>query len=129
MRHNYTLQQLRDIGINSKSIPSSVLGGKKFDTSGNFTKAKGRWVVTGTKKNVQKGIHFNETFASTSTPSTATTRVMQAMAVGHNLYRHAFDISAAFLWASREPELIAIKYPPGFRRFHPDTKEELFIVV
>ena len=125
--HGHTMAQLAELGIKGKPIPSTMLGTKKYDTEGNFTKAKGRWVVQGTKRNVQKGVHYEETFAST--PTAATTRIVQALATGHNWKRFAFDISAAFLWASRGEDLIAIKYPPGFRRFDPITHEELYLVV
>ena len=125
--HGHTLTQLREMGITGKPIPSTMLGTKKYDTEGNFTRAKGRWVVQGTKKNVQKGVHYEETHAST--PTTATTRITQALATGYNHFRMAFDIAAAFLWASRGDDLIAIKYPPGFRRFDPITYEELYLVV
>jgi len=47
-----------------------------------------------------------------------------------NLTRAAFDITKAYCWADLPPgELIALKYPEGWKEFDKTTGEELFIVL
>ena len=73
-----------------------------------------------------KGVHFNETY--TATPSQDSARILQALCVHLQLRRKAWDISQAYCWADLPPgELIALRYPEGFRKFH--NGEETFIVM
>ena len=103
-----------------------MLSDKKYNMKGEFEKAKGRLVVCGSPGNVKKGIHYDEVFSST--PSSFTSRAMQALAIGHDLKRRALDVSQAYLWASREDNMLALRYPAGFKRWHKETGEELYML-
>ena len=40
------------------------------------------------------------------------------------------DAEKAYCWADVPPgELFAVRYPPGLKRYHPETKEELYCIL
>jgi site-specific DNA-cytosine methylase len=110
------------------AVPCGQYFENKFGVDGQITKHKNRIAIQGHPGNMQKGIHYNETFAATPRESTA--RIMCAMVVYLNLVRRAFDITKAFCWADRlKGDLMALKYPEGYKQFHKETGEELFIIL
>jgi hypothetical protein len=110
------------------AVPCGQYFENKFDSQGQIAKRKARIAIQGHPGNMQKGVHYNETFAATPRESTA--RIMCALVVMLNLVRRAFDITKAFCWADRlKGDFIALKYPDGFKQFHKTTGEELFIVL
>ena len=127
----YTKADLLKEGIDldvRPAVPCGTYLELKFDSSGEIDKHKSRVCIQGHPGNMQKGVHFTETFSAT--PKEHTWRIMCALVVFLGLTRKAFDITKAYYWADLpEGELIALKYPPGFKKVHPDTGEELFIVL
>jgi hypothetical protein len=117
------------IDIDKKpAVPCGQYFTNKFDSEGEIEKRKARIAIQGHPGNMQKGVHYNETFAATPRESTA--RIMCALVVLLNLVRRAFDITKAFCWADRlDGDFIALKYPDGFKQYHKTTGEELFIIL
>ena len=126
----YTKQQLIDLEISNHDTPIPIgdYYELKFGSDGEIDKHKARMAIKGHKGNMQKGKHFDKTFAAT--PRENTSRFMCALVVLLNLFRGAFDITKAYCWADRPPnQLLALKYPDGFQEFDPTTGEELFIIL
>jgi hypothetical protein len=56
--------------------------------------------------------------------------MMCALVVYLSLCRRAFDITKAFCWADRpKGQLLALRYPDGFKKYHEVTGEELYIIL
>ena len=76
---------------------------------------------------MQKGVHFNETYAAT--PQEDTCRLIVCLAVQYNLQRRSYDVAKAYCCADIPPkERNILCYPDGFKRFDKITREELFMV-
>lgn len=124
----YTQQQLLDKGITSKPVPCAPYFEKKYGADGEWVKNKTRIAIQGHPGNMQRGIHYGETFSAT--PKESTARLLCALVCLLNLTRAAFDITKAYCWADvPDGDRIALRYPEGFREFHPDTGEELFMIL
>ncbi|MBR57343.1 MAG: hypothetical protein CMH54_04715 [Myxococcales bacterium] len=122
----YTRAELHDLGIHSPPVGTRAICDNKRGADGRIVRHKVRIVVQGHRGNMFKGVHFNETY--TATPSQDSARILQALCVHLQLKRKAWDISQAYCWADLPPgELIALRYPEGFRKFH--NGEETFIVM
>merc|ERR1711871_147921 len=65
--HNFTRQQLRDRGITTDPIPLVNVNTYKFDDKGAVTKYKNRMPLAGHRGNMQKGVHYEKSFAPTPT--------------------------------------------------------------
>ena len=77
--------------------------------------------------NMQKGIHYDKTFAAT--PGQNASRILQAILVRFKWKRKCFDIKQAYCWAKLpDDKLIALKYPKGFERYD-EKGNELYIVL
>ena len=125
--HGYTLEDLHDIGITAPPVPLGLYHTHKTDKQGAVNRLKTRAAVKGHRGNMQKGIHFTETFAPT--PSEDTARILQCMIILMNLTRMCGDIEKAYCWAKVPPgELIALSYPEGYRRVN-DQGEELYMIM
>jgi len=131
MELGYTKEMLLKEGIDTNKTPAVPCGTyfeHKFNSEGELAKHKARVAIQGHKGNMQKGIHFSETFSAT--PRENTWKIMCALTVLMNLTRRAFDITKAYCWADLPPgELIALRYPDGFKKYHPETGEELFMIL
>jgi len=127
----YTREQLLEEGIDlavRPAVPCGTYLELKFNEIGEVDKHKSRVCIQGHSGNMQKGVHFTETFSAT--PKEHTWRIMCALVVFINGKRRAFDIAKAYCWADLPPgELIALKYPPGFKKYHTVTGEELYIIL
>ena len=127
----YTKADLMKEGIDITVRPAVYVGlyhTHKHDGSGDIDRHKTRCAVKGHKGNMQKGTHFTETFAAT--PREDTGRIITALFVLLNLINRTGDVEKAYCWADVPPgELIAIRYPPGLKRYHPETKEELYCIL
>ena len=124
----HTAQSLLDQGITSAPVPCAPYYTRRFNEEGVQTRRKVRIAIQGHPGNMQKGIHFNETFSAT--PKESTARFLCAMLVLLNLVRGAFDITKAFCWAELAPgDQIALKYPEGWKAFCDKTGEELFMIL
>jgi len=127
----FTKSELLAEGIDTDVTPVVPVGmyfEHKHDSQGEVNKHKARSAIQGHPGNMQKGVHYKETFSATPRENTA--RMMCALVVLLNLSRRAFDITKAFCWAKLPPgELIALGYPPGFKKFHSVTGEELFMIL
>ena len=102
----------------------------KFDDKGDVDRYKTRFAVAGHAGNLQKGVHFDSTYAST--PSQNSTRLLMAIMVRFRMRRMSFDISMAYCNAELpEGQKIAIRYPNGFQRFKTidGIRHELFMVL
>jgi hypothetical protein len=86
----------------------------RVTTDMSFAKRKARVVAVGSKKNMQQGIHFFDTFGAM--PRTETANVMSALIVMMKLYRKAFNIKIAFNWAKQKIKL-ALDYPYGMPQY------------
>ncbi len=125
--HGYTRQQLIAQGVRNNPIPFSVCLTYKFDMEGEIDRYKSRMALAGHRGNMQQGIHFDKTYSST--PVQHSSKILQALMVKLKLFRLAFDIKMAYCQADLpKDQLIAVRYPEGFRRYS-ETGEELFIIL
>ena len=125
--HGYTLQDLRNLGITSQPVPLGLYHTHKKDKEGEVNRLKTRAAVKGHRGNMQKGIHFWDTFAPT--PGEDTARILQCLTLRHNLTRRCGDIEKAYCWAKVPPgELIALSYPEGYRRVN-NKGEDLYMIM
>ena len=105
----YTRQQLLALGIIAPPVPCAPYYERKYGPDGDCTKKKTRIAIQSHPGNMQKGIHYHETFSAT--PREGTARILCALGCLLNLTRAAFDITKAYCWADLPPwELIALKY-------------------
>ena len=126
--HNYSLTDLRKLNITRQPIKMSVVLDNKTDENGEINRRKVRMAVAGHKYNMTRGIDYDEVFSAA--PNQNTTRLIQAMAVDMNLQRKAWDIKLAYCWSELpRDQWIALKYPEGFERVDPKTKEPLFMLL
>jgi hypothetical protein len=128
--HDLTRADLVSRGIVNANnpIPMSVVLCFKYDKDGNIDRYKTRMALAGHKGNMQKGVHFDKTYAST--PDTHATRMLQAMVVKYGLYRAAFDIEQAYCQAGMpEDERVAVRYPAGFKRYDSEGKELFMLLI
>jgi site-specific DNA-cytosine methylase len=127
----YTKAQLLKEGIDISRRGAVYVGlyhTHKFDKDGSIDRLKTRCALKGHKGNMQRGNHFTETF--TPTPREDTARILTALTAVHNLQRLTGDIEKAYCWAPLPPgDLIAVRYPPGLKKFHSETKEEMYMIL
>ena len=125
--HDQTLADCREAGITSKPVPMGLYFDEKTDQTGNVVKLKSRAAIQGHKGNMQKGVHFFETYAAT--PQEDTGRLLICLAVKYNLKRRSYDVGKAYCCADiPADERNILCYPDGFKRFHSITMEELFMI-
>lgn len=121
----HTLKELRAMGYPQTPVPLICVADCKYSAGGDWQKRKIRICAQGHGGNVQRGVHYWNTFAAA--PNTATTRTLQALSVKHNLTSVCFDVATAYLWADMlEEEKIPVQYPKGMRETHADTGEPLY---
>jgi site-specific DNA-cytosine methylase len=126
--HNMTKAMLREKGITKNPIPLSVCLTYKFDSSGEVTKFKTRMAVAGHSGHMKKGIDYDKTYAST--PTHHSCRVMQATMVKYRLHRKAYDVAQAYPRAALpEEQQVPIRYPDGYKRYCPETGEEMYMLL
>jgi hypothetical protein len=127
----YTKAQLLEEGIDinvKKAVGLGLYHTHKFDKEGEIDRLKSRAALQGHKGNMQRGNHFTETF--TPTPKEDIARILLALMCLFNLFRMTGDVVKAYCWAPLPPgDLIAVKYPPGLKKFHPTTGEETFMIL
>jgi hypothetical protein len=128
--HDYSWDDLRKVGINPDDkppIPLSVCLTHKFDKEGVLDRLKVRMAIAGHPGNMQRGVHYDKTFAAT--PGQHSNRMLQALLVRNKWNRLTWDIKMAYCWAEVPAnELFAIKYPKGFERVN-EKGEPLYAVV
>ena len=108
-----------------QAVPLGLYHTRHYDTGDNVDRLKTRATIKGHSGNMTKGIHYSETFAAT--PREDTPRILSAVAVRKDLERKTGDVEKAFCWATLPPrKQIALKLPPGLRRYDPESKEETF---
>ena len=121
-----TYEELKTLGIvpRKRIVPMRMLLTAKMKSDGSFDRAKCRNIVQGHKGYLQKGVHYAATVFA-PTPSLAENRLIQALAVGDNYVRFAFDIETAFLHADfeSEEERLPVRFAEGCRKFNKDGKE------
>ena len=123
----YTLDQLREKGINSKPVPIVTVLTHKFNKDGEIEKRKSRMCVSGDKWHMQKGVHYDETY--TAAPNQHTGRLLQALMVRLKWSRLTFDISAAYCHADLpDGKEIILQYPKGFQPTN-DKGEKLYMLM
>ena len=126
--HDCTIEDLRSKGIYTTPCPFSICLTYKYDQNGEIDRYKTRFALAGHSGNLQKGVHFDKTYSAT--PNQHTSRLLQALMVKHKMVRMAMDITMAYCNADMpDDQLIAVRYPTGFTRRHPETGEELFMVL
>lgn len=126
--HNFTKEELAKRGVTSRPVPLTEALEYKWGKHGELDRRKTRYPLAGHPGNMQKGVHYKETYAPT--PSQNSTRLLSALTVLYKLFRKTGDISQAYCRADLpEDELIAVVYPPAFKRTHPVTGEELFALL
>jgi hypothetical protein len=127
----YSKDQLLQEGIDitvRKPVFVGLYHTHKFDKCGDIDRLKTRCALKGHKGNMQRGIHFAETF--TPTPKEDTARLLVALMCLYDLCRKTGDIVKAYCWAPMPPgALIAIRYPPGLKKFSAVTGEELYMIM
>ena len=126
--HNFTRAELKARGVTTSPIPLTQALDYKFNKQGDIEKYKARYPLAGHPGNMQKGVHYKETFAPT--PSQTSSRLLQALMVRYLLKRRTGDVAQAYCQSDLpKNELIAVRYPDGFKRYHPQTGEELFAML
>ena len=130
--NGFTKAELKAEGIDLDIKPAVPLGlyhTTKFDHStGDIDKLKTRAAIQGHKGNMQRGIHFNETF--TACPREDTARILSALMCLFNLCRMTCDIVKAYCWAPIPKEAQkALRYPRGLKRRCPITGEEKYAIL
>lgn len=127
LEHAYTRQELIQMGITSSPVPFSVVLTYKYDQHGEIDRYKTRCALAGHRGNMQPGVHFDKTYSST--PVQHTSKILQAIMVLKRLHRLAFDIKQAYCQADRgDSELLAVRYPEGFRRYNSNGEEQFGIL-
>ena len=129
MMHDLTLDQLRTVhGVSSTPVPVGLYFDLKTDELGAIVRRKSRAAIQGHPGNMQKGIHYDETYSAT--PQQETSAIMCCLAIRHNLKRKAWDVEKAYCCASIPAgKRIGLRYPEGFKRFSPTTGEELYMLL
>ena len=129
--HGHTLEECKEMGINTTPVHLSIILDHKFDENGELKALKTRVAVRGTKKHnvMRAGEHYSpNTYAST--PNMNTTRLLMALVIRLSLHQMCWDITKAYVWAPLEDhERIILEYPRGFERNHPETGEKLYMVM
>ena len=126
--HDYTIEQLREVGIVGDPINMSIDLSHKYNEMGQVDRLKTRMALAGHKGNLQQGVHYDLTYAATPQPNTS--RILVALCVLLAWYRVAFDIKMAYCWAHLENnKFMGVKYPPGYERYHPVTGEPLYMLL
>ena len=127
-KHNQTLADIKAHGIIPKPVPLGLYLTEKHDENGDLLREKARAAIKGHSGNMQKGVHYFETYAATPQPETA--RVLICIAVKLGWKRRAWDVELAYAWADLPVgERLALAYPKGCERFHPETGEILYIIL
>ena len=130
LKHDLTRDELRQMGIRTNPIDFGICLTYKFSDIGEINRYKTRFAIAGHPGNLQKGIHYDKTYAST--PNQNSTKLLQAIMVKYRMRRLAFDIFMAYANAELpEKEFIAVRYPAGFKRYRTvnGKKEELFMAL
>ena len=127
--HDLTLDQLRKVHkVFSTLVPVGLYFDLKTDELGAIVSRKSRAAIQGHPGNMQKGIHYDETYSAT--PQQETSTILCCLAIRHNLKRRAWDAEKAYCCASTpEGKRIGLRYPEGFKRVSPSTGEELYIMM
>lgn len=124
----YTLEQLKAMGYTKPPVPLIALWTCPYTPSGELKKMKCRICAQGHSGNVQKGVHFWNTFAAA--PNTATTRLMHAMSVKYDLKVINYDVATAYLWGDMaEEEKVIVTMPKGMQQYDPETGKPLYSVL
>jgi hypothetical protein len=120
--HDQSPQQLKDLGITAKYIiPSRYVIAVKRHPDRTIDKLKVRRVIQGHKWAMQRGVHYDESF--TASPTQDTTRLLQALSIGHGWTPYCFDVKCAYQNAPATGPKLAIKYPKGFERRNANGEE------
>ena len=126
--HDHTLAHCRSEGILSTPVPLGLYYDEKLGQFGELLRRKARAAVMGHSGNMQKGIHFFETFAAT--PQGEMARILCVLAVKFNWSRRAWDVFKAYCWATiPKSERLILAYPDAYRRVHESTGESLFMIL
>ena len=125
--HDQSYQDLTKAGIVSKSVPLGMYFDEKLNTMGEIEREKARAAIQGHRGNMQKGVHFFETFAAT--PQEESIRILAILTIKLNLKRRACDIVKVYCWATiPKDERIALRYPEGCKR-SKDGKDPFMISI
>ena len=126
--HNQTSADLLAHGITTKVVPLGLYLSEKYDENGELLREKARAAIKGHSGNMQKGVHYFETYAATPQPETA--RILICISIRHNWKRRAWDVELAYAWADLPVnERLALSYPKGCERNNPATGEPLYIIL
>ena len=126
--HDQTAEDIIASGIKTKVVPLGLYLSEKYNEKGELIKEKARAAIKGHSGNMQKGVHYFETYAATPQPETA--RILICISLRHNWKRRAWDVELAYAWADLPVnERLALSYPKGCERAHPTTGEPLYIIL
>ena len=116
LKHDLTKEDLIEMGITTNPIPFSICLDYKFNDTGQIDRYKTRFALAGHPGNMQKGVHYDKTYAAT--PNQQSARILQAIMIRYGMKRLAFDITMAYCNAKLPPDqAVAVRYPNGFRRY------------
>ena len=122
LKHSYTLAQAREMGIETKPINFSTALTFKRDKDNKIYRYKCRICVAGRKFSMQKGVHYDKTYAAC--PIHYSSKLLQGLMVRLKLKRLTFDISQAYCHGELpDQERIILRYPSGFRRWDENGTE------
>ena len=121
VQHDFHLHELEAAGVpvdpstgRVRPINLSIVLQHKY-TDGILARYKTRMALAGHSGNMQKGVHYDNTFAAS--PNSNSSRLLQALMVHKGWSRMTWDITQAYLKAPLPPgRRVAIKYPEGFKR-------------
>ena len=128
LQEGFTRATLRQMGIHTEPIPFSQYLSFKYDGAGSINRYKTRLALSGHNGRLRKGIEHNGS-THASTPTIATTRIMQAIVVKFQMERLSFDIGQAYLHAhTPDNQTMMVRSPEGLREYK-DQGEECFSIL
>ena len=121
LQSGFTRAALRQMGIHLEPVPFSQCPSFKYDGAGNIDRYKTRLALSGHKGRLRKGIEYNGS-THASTPTIATTRIVQAIMVKFQMEWLSFDIGQAYLHAHiPDDQMIPVTPQAHLVVYHADS--------
>ena len=120
----YTINELRRMGIKHAPMPLGLIYDVKQTPAGDWDKDKARLVMRGHRWNMRKSFGFDHTYETyAATPDLSTTRIMQALMVLYGWKPLAFDIKMAYINADIPlEEQVPVQFEKSMRKARSVSK-------
>jgi hypothetical protein len=121
----YTINELRRMGIKHAPMPLGLIYDVKQTPAGDWDKDKARLVMRGHRWNMRKSFGFDHTYETyAATPDLSTTRIMQALMVLYGWKPLAFDIKMAYINADIPlEEQVPVQFEKSMRKYDKNGNE------